>query len=128
MLPTDNLEDIAIGTKVRDYAVFDEVNYNFTPSLMLTLGARYSGYSIKTHPDLAISGTTLFDGPPGTVDRKSRNKSFTPKVSLSFKPNRDVTVYALAATGFRTGNSNLIAANDPFTGQALPQSYKPDPL
>lgn len=125
--PTDNLEDIRIRTRIRDYALFGEVSYEFTPGLTFTAGARYSDYSIRTRQDGAISGTTLFDGPPSTVSNSSSNSAVTPKVSLSYKPDKDVLVYALAAKGFRTGNANL-ATTDPFTGQALPQSYDPDAL
>lgn len=125
--PTDNLEDIRIRTKIRDYALFGEASYELTPGLTLTAGARYSDYSIRTRQDGAISGTTLFDGPPSTVSNASSNSSVTPKVSLSYKPNRDVLIYALAAKGFRTGNANL-ATIDPFSGEALPSSYDPDAL
>ncbi|MBB6427891.1 TonB-dependent receptor [Sphingopyxis sp. JAI128] len=125
---TNFLEDIGIQSKIEDYAVFGEASYDITPSLMLTAGARYSNYSIKVHEDFAISGTTLFDGPPAVIDRKSSNNSVTPKVSLSFKPSKDFMLYALAAKGYRTGNSNLVAPIDPFTGQPLPQSYDPDSL
>lgn len=128
VFPTNNLEDIGIQTDIQDYAIFGEVSYDITPSLMLTVGARYSDYEIDTHQDLAISGQTLFDGPPGTVDRESSHDSVTPKVSLSYKPNSDVMVYALASKGFRTGNTNLVAPIDPFTGDPLPQSYEPDSL
>src|SRR3546814_3829598 len=34
----------------------------------------------------------------------------------------------LASKGFRTGNTNLVSPIDPFTGAALPQSFKPDTL
>lgn len=125
--PTDYLEDTRIRTKIKDYALFGELSYEFTPGLTLIAGARYSDYSIKTRQDAAISGTTLFEGPPSTSSNSSSNSAVTPKVSLSYKPNRDVLVYALAAKGFRTGNANL-ATIDPFSGQALPDSYDPDAL
>lgn len=126
--PTDHLEDIGIHTKINDHAIFGEASYDIAAGLTLTAGARYSHYSIKTHQDKAISGTTLFDGPPSTLDRSARNSSVTPKVSLSYKPTKDVMVYVLADKGFRTGNSNLAPSTDPFTGQPLPESYEPDSL
>lgn len=126
--PTDNLEDIRIVTNIEDFAVFGEFSYEFAPNFKLTLGARYSDYSIKVRQDLAITGTTLFDGPPAVVNRSSENDAISPKVSLSYQPNDDLLVYALAARGFRTGNSNLAAPVDPFTGLPIPQAYDPDTL
>src|SRR3546814_6765680 len=49
-------------------------------------------------------------------------------LSLSYKPNKDVLLYVLASKGFLTGNTNLVSPIDPFTGAALPQSFKPDTL
>jgi len=125
--PTDFLEDTRIRTKISDYAVFGEVSYELTPGLTLTAGARYSDYSLKTGTDAAISGTTIFEGPPNSQSNSASNNAITPKVSISFKPSETVMVYALASKGFRTGNANL-ATVDPFTGQALPDSYDPDAL
>jgi len=74
-----------------------------------------------------LDGETLFDGPPSTAQQSAKNNSTTPKVSLAYKANNDVLIYALADKGFRTGNANL-TSTDPFTGQKLPTSYDPDSL
>jgi outer membrane receptor protein involved in Fe transport len=125
--PTDFLEDTRIKTRIRDYAVFGELSYELAPGLTITAGARYSDYSIKSRQDGAISGTTIFEGPPSTQSNASSNSAVTPKFSISYKPNNDVMVYALVSKGFRTGNANL-ATIDPFSGQPLPDSYDPDAL
>lgn len=126
--PTNYLEDIGIGTKVHDYAVFGEASYDIAAGLMFTAGARYSHYSLTTTNLGGISGQTLFDGPPSTVTKPASNSAVTPKFSLSYKPGKGVMIYALASKGFRTGNTNLVSPLDPFTGQALPQSFQPDTL
>src|SRR3546814_15127422 len=95
---------------------------------MFTAGARYSHYSLKTTNLGGISGQTLFDGPTSAVTKTSKNSAVTPKFSLSYKPNKDVLLYVLASKGFRTGNTNLVSPIDPFTGAALPQSFKPATL
>ena len=125
--PTDQLENILISTGIKDYAVFGEASYDITRGLTLTAGARWSHYSIDTQTQGALEGTTLFDGPPSTSSGHAKNSALTPKISLSYKPSKDVTLYALADKGFRTGNANL-ATIDPFTGQRLPSSYGPDSL
>jgi iron complex outermembrane recepter protein len=125
--PTDFLEDVGIQTKIRDYAAFGEVSYDIVPKLMITAGARYSHYSLEETQMGGISGQTLFDGPPSTVTSPASNSSVTPKVSLSYKPDKNTMIYALASKGFRTGNTN-VATIDPFTGQPLPRSFDPDTL
>jgi iron complex outermembrane recepter protein len=126
--PTDFLEDIGIRTKIRDYAAFGEASYDIAPGLMFTAGARYSHYALDTTNQGGISGQTLFDGPPSTVTKSASNSAVTPKVSLSYKPDKHTMIYALASKGFRTGNTNLVSPIDPFTGQSLPQSFEPDTL
>jgi iron complex outermembrane recepter protein len=126
--PTDFLEDIGIRTKITDYAFFGEASYEIVPDLTFTAGARYSDYSLETTNLGGISGQTLFDGPPSTVVKPAKNNAVTPKVSLSYKPNKNALIYVLASKGFRTGNTNLVSPLDPFTGESLPQSFDPDTL
>jgi iron complex outermembrane receptor protein len=96
--------------------------------LTLTAGGRYSHYSIHSSEDGGLYGPDLFDGPPSNITRTTDNSAVTPKVSLSYKFSEDAMVYALANKGYRTGNSNLVSAVDPFTGASLPTSYDPDEL
>ena len=125
--PTDQLENVGITTRIKDYAAFGEVSYDIAPGLTLTAGARWSHYSLSTATDFALEGTTLFDGPPHVSTGSAKKSAVTPKVSLAYKPSKDITLYALADKGFRTGNANLTTV-DPFTGQRLPSSYGPDSL
>ena len=122
--PTDQLENVLISTRIKDYAGFGEASYDITPGLTLTAGARWSHYSLGTATKFALEGTTLFDGPPHTSTGSAKKSAVTPKVSLAYKPSKDVLIYALADKGFRTGNANL-ATIDPFTGLPLPSSYGP---
>lgn len=126
--PSNYLESICIHTKIADQAGFAEASYDLLDDLTLTAGARYSRYSITTTEYGALNGSDLFDGPPFTLQRRAKNSAVTPKVSLSYKLNKEAMVYVLADKGFRTGNANLAPAKDPFTGMALPQSYAPDEL
>jgi len=125
--PTDQLENVHIKTENTDYAGFGEASYDLTSRFTLTAGARFSHYSLTTSSAGALDGETLFDGPPSTAQQSAKNNSTTPKVSLAYKANNDVLIYALADKGFRTGNANL-TSTDPFTGQKLPTSYDPDSL
>lgn len=85
--------------KIADQAGFGEASYDLLPDLTLTAGARYSFYSISTIQYGALNGTDLFDGPPSTLARSSKNDAFTPKVSLSYRLNQDAMIYVLADRG-----------------------------
>jgi iron complex outermembrane receptor protein len=125
--PTNDLENDRITTKNTDYAGFGELSYDLTSRLTLTVGARLSRYSITTGTAFGLNGETMFDGAPHILQQSASDGATTPKVSLSYKPNREIMLYALADKGFRTGNVNL-ETTDPFTGQKLPTSYGPDSL
>ena len=126
--PTDYLEATCLHIRIADQAGFAEASYDLLPALTLTAGARYSHYSISTLQNGGLNGEDLFDGPPSTTTRSTKDHAVTPKVSLSYKLNEDAMIYVLADEGYRTGNSNLAPPNDPFTGLPLPQSYEPDQL
>ncbi len=126
--PSNYLESTCLHIRIKDEAGFAEASYDLLDSLTLTAGARYSHYSITTLDNGGLNGPDLFDGPFSTTMRSAKNHSVTPKVSLSYKLNEDAMVYVLADEGYRTGNSNLAPAKDPFTGLLLPQSYQPDEL
>jgi iron complex outermembrane receptor protein len=126
--PGNYLESTCLHIGIRDEAGFAEASYDMIGALTLTAGARYSHYTITTLDNGGLDGSDLFDGPPSTTRRLATDHAITPKVSLSYKLNEDAMVYVLADEGYRTGNSNLAPAKDPFTGQPLPQSYQPDEL
>jgi len=96
----------------KQVAAFGEINFKFTDTLKATVGLRvskldYTGSVAETGPFLA---TTII------TQGSASEKPVTPKVALSWQPDRDNLVYVSASKGFRPGGPNvgvgLICAGD----------------
>jgi outer membrane receptor protein involved in Fe transport len=120
---------------ISQYAGFGEMSYTYS-DFTATVGGRYFRYNSDWAFDQAGIFTASGNTVPTTGDVNGSNSGFNPKFNLSYAPNKDLTVYATAAEGFRTGGINLPI---PVTGstsclpylQALgmsaePQTYRPD--
>ncbi len=95
------------------YAIFGDFSYDLTEQFSLSLGGRYTwdkreaqilrqNYTGGGSPVFGGLGTPF--GTPSTNFSGSREfKKFTPRVSLSFKPNRDHNIYASFSQGFKGG-------------------------
>lgn len=106
---------------VQNYAVYGEVEYDLTPTITLTAGARYT----IDDKDFTASGEILSLGPPGlpntlspapllsayaiAVDQSWRR--LTPRALVEWKPSNDFLVYASATRGFKGGGWQSAAAN-----------------
>jgi iron complex outermembrane receptor protein len=100
-----------IGTDTM--AGFADFTYDFTDQLSLSVGGRYtwdkrSAYILRQNylnggsPVFGGLGTAF--GSPATNFRGSATfTKFTPKVSLSFKPDQGTTLYASYSQGFKGG-------------------------
>jgi iron complex outermembrane receptor protein len=107
----------------KTWAVFGDFTYDFTPQLSVSLGGRYT--NDKRHakvfrqnlilggsPELGGSGLfdqtgTPFPNPAASVtsnfDGKRKDTAFTPRASISFKPNKDHNLYSSYSKGFKGG-------------------------
>ena len=122
----------------KQLAVFGELNFKITPTLKATLGLRYS----KVDYTGTLSETGPFLGTSIAGESSASEKPVTPKVSLSWQPNRDNMLYATAAKGFRPGGVNPAVGTfcdpslqqfglpiDPVTGlRQVPQQFNSDNL
>jgi iron complex outermembrane receptor protein len=100
-----------IGTETM--AGFADFTYDLTDQLSLSVGGRYtwderSGYILRQN--YLGGGSAVFGGraiPFGAAQTNFRGKNafnkFTPKATLSFKPNGDTTLYASYSQGFKGG-------------------------
>jgi len=98
-------------------SVFADFTYDFTPQLSLSLGGRYTWDQRKSFifkqnylggPNFGAStdfgGNPIAFGAPATNFRGEANfKRFTPRASLSFKPNDNHMFYASYSEGFKGG-------------------------
>ena len=108
-----------VGYKSNELSEFGEVTYHFSDQWRATVGGRYYDIRLATH--------TLQGVPPTLAANQGdqRGTGFSPKVSLTYEPNKDLMIYALVSKGFRMGGVNLVA---PLAGFPTPATYRSDSL
>ena len=106
---------------IEESAVFGEISYKLFESFEVMAGLRQftaeqedAGFYLFQFP--------LFGGLPPPDHRHFKEDRLIKKFQLSFRPNEDVTIFALASEGFRLGGTNQpnIAA--------VPPGYEADSL
>jgi len=131
MLSRDRIFNQSDDARDRQYAGFGEFSYEIVEGLEATIGGRYADMSV------ALNNLTMgpFNGGRTTsVDGKSGNAGFNPKIGLSWQRDLDSLYYATISKGFRPGGLNqkipYVAGicqsdQDRFGGPA-PQTYNSD--
>jgi outer membrane receptor protein involved in Fe transport len=111
---------------MKQYAAFAETSYQILESLKATVGIRW--YRFDSEQDGKQSGVVTITGnaTPSYATVEATQSGANPKVNLSYAPNRDLTLYAQAAKGFRPGGVN-VPVSPSCTVQPSP-SYAPDSL
>jgi len=82
---------------VDTWAVFGQVDYDFTDALTVSLGARYTEEKQKT---------TIFTFTGSREDSLSANEKFTdfsPRLALNYQASENVNVYGTISKGFKAG-------------------------
>ncbi|MBS0481537.1 MAG: TonB-dependent receptor [Proteobacteria bacterium] len=120
-------------------AGFADLTYDFTDQFSLSVGGRYTwdrrdGYILRQNyinggsPVFGSAGIAF--GAPSTNFRGSKSfTKFTPKATLTFKPNHDNTLYASYSQGFKGGGFDPrgVGVNAPAgMSQADFLSFKPE--
>jgi iron complex outermembrane recepter protein len=108
-----------VGYKSNELSEFGEATYHFSDQWRATAGGRYY--------DIRLATDTLQGVPPALASDQGdqRGTGFSPKVSLTYEPDKDLMIYALVSKGFRMGGVNLVA---PLAGFPTPATYKSDSL
>lgn len=122
--PSDYLFDAHDHILSSEEALFGEANFDLTPQLTLTAGARVFRNSLHVTDD----ADGIFAGGPSHVDRALDESSTTPRFVLSYKLTPQVMFYAQAAKGYRIGQTGLAPPVDPVSGLPVPSIYGPDSL
>lgn len=126
--------------RTNTWSVFGDFTYDFTDQFSLSVGGRYtsdkrnafvykstkiSGLSPEfggTLPQITLAVATNFNG-------EREFKEFTPRASLSFKPNNDNLFYASYSKGFKgggfdpRGSSTSAPISDPAAGRTYDDIY-----
>jgi outer membrane receptor protein involved in Fe transport len=119
----DNVLDgaliVALPSRYRELAGFGSATWHIAPKFDLTAGGRYSHNRQSSSQD--TSGLLL---PAATsVSGKSSDSVFTYSVAPQYKPNRNTTIYARVAKGYRPGGPNALSPDAP---DAVPRQFGPD--
>ncbi len=111
-------------SNAHSYSLFADVDYEFMPHWSAQLGVRYYSDS-RDYQFEQLTSSLIFGTVAGTtLHAKGSDSDFSPKVSISWKPNDDVQVYARAAKGFRSGGTN----GDSERSSEVPEDYSAEEL
>jgi len=126
LAPNDVISSYQVHQENEESAVFGEVGYGLTDSLALTVGGRFfdtSTESTVTRPPSALFAG-FFDAVGSEFTEGADETGFTPKVSLSWRPNDGFMGYGSYSEGFRVGGAN---PNPPIaTGAGATAAYDSD--
>lgn len=107
-----NLNAFTSGNvKTDTWSAFGDFTYDFTDQLSLSLGGRYTVDNrdatilrqTKLGRSAEFGGTPLILATTSNFNGKATFKEFTPRASVTFKPNPDHTLYASYSKGFKGG-------------------------
>jgi iron complex outermembrane receptor protein len=95
--------------KNRAYAVFGQATIKLSNTLSLTGGLRYN----REHKYVSVEGQRLVSNTVFLpfLERSLSFQSWTPKVSLEFKPRKGMLLYASVSVGFKSGGINYQVVN-----------------
>lgn len=113
-----NLTTLTSGqVDTKSYAAFADFTYDITPEFKISLGGRYTVDEKEgTVYRVNYAGLTspLFGGAPrnptlvrSDYTNERKFKEFTPRVSLSYEPTEDATLYASYGRGFKSGGFDM---------------------
>jgi iron complex outermembrane receptor protein len=89
-------------------AIFGQVSWDFTDSLRLNLGARYS------YEEKEVDYVNNVFGGLTPIQEKNDWDAFTPKIGLDWFVSDDVMLFGSITQGFKSGGFNLLAAQGSF--------------
>ena len=101
----------------KTWAIFGDFTYDFTPQWSLSLGGRYTSDKREA---LVLRESYIFGGQPAlggdagfgngisiattsNFEGERKDTAFTPRASVSFKPNRNHNLYVSYSRGFKGG-------------------------
>jgi iron complex outermembrane receptor protein len=99
--PADSPYNADLPYDIQQKAVFGEATYDFG-QIELTAGARY--YDFKEERDFISGG--LFSNGDTRLGDETESDGISPRVILTYEPNRNFSLNLQAAKGFRLGGIN----------------------
>jgi iron complex outermembrane receptor protein len=103
--------DADVHTKT--WAIFGDFTYDITDQFSVSAGARYTSdrrHATVLRQSYLGGGSTIFGGlgipfggPTSNFEGKRKDTAFTPRLSVSYKPNDDHQIYLSWSKGFKGG-------------------------
>lgn len=110
---------VGLASHYDEYAGFANGTLHLSPRFDVTAGGRYSHNrqsAVQTTSGLLVGGDLA-------LDASSSDNVFTYSIAPAFKPNRDTTIYARVARGYRPGGPNVLP---PAAPTAVPRQFGAD--
>jgi len=129
--PTTGLKQGFFGLGSIDtdaYALFGRLRLHLSDQVAVNFGARYSDERKEIDEENKLDLTTAYPPfvpvypptPPGVRRQTSASwTSFTPSVTVEFKPTQDLLLYATYSKGFKSGGFNLGNVQPPFAPEKI---------
>lgn len=110
--------------KTNAYAVFGQIEYEPIDKIKAILGGRYSYEEKSTNEFFFNNFNVPYTNPSiypvqRTVSRRASFHSFTPRISLEYRPDRDLMLFATYARGFKSGGFSLGQLQPAFDPETL---------
>ncbi len=108
-LLTDKAEQSFVDVESNGWAAYGDVTINLTDAFELTVGARYTYDEKEIESEVLDSGGALGNNfnyefyTDGIVSDRQDWSEFTPRLALGYDMSEDVTLYATASRGYKSG-------------------------
>jgi iron complex outermembrane receptor protein len=126
LTPGDRLYGYLTKSMNEDFGVFGELSFKPVDQFEITVGGRYFDTTAKA--DVLNQAGALGGYPGGYTPTDSsgsvnqKEDGFTPKVTVAYRPSKNLMAYATYSEGFRVGGINPNAGLLP----SIPQAYESD--
>ncbi|CAN5299297.1 hypothetical protein BH10PSE12_BH10PSE12_23130 [soil metagenome] len=102
--------------KIKTYSVFGQARYKITPELEFAAGIRWTD-ELRTETPLVYPSLASLKPTPVAIPlpvTRLHSSPATPEITLTYRPNSDLTIFAAYKQGAKSGSFNIpspIAAN-----------------
>ncbi|CAN7399108.1 TonB-dependent receptor [Phenylobacterium sp. LjRoot219] len=108
-------------------SVFGQLRYKITPELELAAGARWTDETRTNEPVDYTTGVAIpvpkpvpGSGGPGLTTRPKLNaNNWSPEITLTYRPTDDLTYFAAAKRGYKSGSFNVATPPVPFVDNSF---------
>lgn len=114
-----DIYDFTVDYHSHEKSVFGEATYHFNDAFRVSAGGRLYNIDLQT----TVTQGDPSAGPESGNSGKQKGHGFSPKLSLTYQPNKTFMIYGLISKGFRMGGVNL---NPQIASFPTPATYGSD--